>query len=101
MNNWICPKEYADLKPICHYGRQLKEKPVQNPSIKNVHTLYRKTFELESIRVTNICITADDYYILFVNGKFVTQGPSNNYHFVYNVNSVDITPFLKKGKKNK
>lgn len=98
MNNWICSKEYADLKPICHYGRQLKEKPVQNPFIKNVHTLYRKTFELENIRLTEINITADDYYILFVNGKFVTQGPANNYHFVYNINSVDITPFLKKGK---
>ena len=98
MNNWICPEEYVNLKPICHYGRQLKEKPDQNPSIKNLHTLYRKTFCLESIRVTNISITADDYYMLFVNGKFVTQGPSNNYHFVYNVNSVDITPFLKKGK---
>lgn len=31
----------------------------------NLHTLYRKVFELENIRITNISITADDYYMLF------------------------------------
>lgn len=98
MNNWICPKEYVDLKPVDNYFRESEAKNKIKPEIKNLHTLYRKTFNLDSISVTNISITADDYYMLFVNGKFVTQGPANNYHFVYNVNSVDITPFMKKGK---
>ncbi len=98
MNNWICPKDYVNLKPINLYMRQKDMNSDLTPENSNLHTLYRKTFNLDTIRVTNISITADDYYMLFVNGKFVTQGPANNYHFIYNVNSVDITPFLRKGK---
>ena len=98
MNNWICSQEYVNLNPENLYARQINAKTEANDTTKNLHTLYRKTFDLESIRVTNISITADDYYMLFVNGKFVTQGPANNYHFVYNINSVDITPYLKMGK---
>lgn len=98
MNNWICPKEYVNLKPVNNYFRESETENKIQPEMRNLHTLYRKTFVLESIKVTNISITADDYYMLFVNGKFVTQGPANAYHFVQNINSVDITPFLKKGK---
>ena len=98
MNNWICSQEYVNLKPENLYTRQAIAKTEENATAKNLHTLYRKTFNLNSIQYTEITITADDYYILFVNGKFVTQGPANNYHFTYNINSVDITPFLKKGK---
>ena len=98
MNNWICSQEYVNLKPENLYARQLEAKTEANDTTKNLHTLYRKTFELETVCATDIKITADDYYILYVNGKFVTQGPANNYHFVYNFNLVDITPYLKEGK---
>ncbi len=68
------------------------------PEIKNVHILFRKTFFIENLAVTSLSITADDYYTLYVNGKFVTQGPATAYHFCQNINEVDITPYLKTGE---
>lgn len=43
-------------------------------------------------------ITADDYYKLYINGQFVAQGPAPCYHFKYNYNVIDVSPYLKKGE---
>lgn len=98
MKHWICPGEYVNLKPEDNYCRQQDAQNNMQPLIRNLHTLYRKTFVTEHLQETRIRITADDYYMLFVNGSFVAQGPANGYHFVYNINNIDITPFLKTGK---
>ena len=49
MNNWICPKEYVNLKPINLYMRQKDMNSDLTPEISNLHTLYRKTFNLDTI----------------------------------------------------
>ena len=43
-------------------------------------------------------ITADDYYKLYINGKFVQQGPAPSYHSRYNYNVIDITSYLFEGE---
>ena len=45
-----------------------------------------------------IFITADDCYKLYINGSFVAQGPAPSYHFQYNYNEVDLTPYLTAGE---
>lgn len=97
MNNWICTAEFAGAEPKDHYFREMDTSNDRVPEVKNVHVLFRKKFTLESIRVTTVSITADDYYMLYINGKFVTQGPAAAYHFCQNVNTVDITPYLRTG----
>lgn len=47
---------------------------------------------------TVLLITADDYYKLYVNGTFITQGPSPAYPGAYYYNRVDITDALLPGK---
>ena len=43
-------------------------------------------------------ITADDYYKLYVNGTFLAQGPAPGYPEHYYYNTLDITPYLRKGR---
>ena len=43
-------------------------------------------------------ISADDYYKLYINGHFVTQGPTPSYHWQYNYNAIDVTAYLKPGR---
>ncbi|MCL2068908.1 MAG: family 78 glycoside hydrolase catalytic domain, partial [Oscillospiraceae bacterium] len=40
----------------------------------------------------------DDYYKLYINGRFVCQGPAPAYHFHYNVNEYDISGFLREAE---
>ena len=66
---------------------------------RNRHILFRKAFHYDSsIDSARIYISADDYYKLYINGQFVAQGPAPSYHFNYNYNIVDVTPYLKKGE---
>ena len=60
--------------------------------------LLRRPFRLPGHPlVANLLITADDYYKLYVNGRFVGQGPAPGYGFRYNVNAWDVTEFLAAG----
>ncbi len=43
-------------------------------------------------------ITADDYYKLYINGVYVTQGPAPSYHNSRFYNEINVTSFLHKGK---
>ncbi len=66
--------------------------------IKNFYMNVKKDFVIKNAETAYVNITADDYYKLYVNGKFVGQGPAPSYSFSYNYNRFDITPFIKEGK---
>jgi len=60
--------------------------------------LFRKTFTLENpIRKFIIHVSADNRYILYVNGKRITYGPAvgdlANWHY----ETIDISPYLSQG----
>ena len=67
-------------------------------NIKNFYMKVKKDFTLSEISNALIRISADDYYKLYINGKYVGQGPAPGYDFAYNYNQYDITEHLKKGK---
>lgn len=59
----------------------------------------RKEFRLDYVPPKcEICITADAFYILYVNGQYVTRGPARGFHGCWPFDRVDIAPYLKKGK---
>lgn len=60
--------------------------------------LLRQKFNVEIVEQTIIHITADDYYKLYINGEFITQGPAPAYPFRYYYNSIDITWVLHPGE---
>ena len=74
---WITIDSLANLKPLNVFHRQLAPaqfKP-EDQKARNQHVLFRKTFSLDSTENATIFISADDYYKLYINGKFVNKVP--------------------------
>lgn len=98
QGHWITAEKLAGLDPIPVFGRQLGFKPPQSSRYQNQHILFRRTFSLPSASRVMLYISADDYYKLYVNGRFVTQGPAPGYPFYYYYNAVDLTPYIRPGE---
>ncbi len=96
---WISDDTFAQMPPRNVFHRQLSPLPLDCSEHRNRHILFRKRFTLtEDLRDARIYLSADDYYKLYVNGAFVAQGPAPSYHFQYNYNEVDLTPYLTVGE---
>ena len=97
---WITDEEMAKQEPRQVFARQLSFDRLSpaNEMVRNCHILFRKAFELRNLGEARVYVTADDYYKLYVNGVFVGQGPAAGEpaHMYYN--TIDVTPFLKKGR---
>ena len=65
---------------------------------ENLHMLFSKKFNLGTFNSAVIRITADDYYKLYINGKYVGEGPAPSYVFRYRFNEYDITDYLHRGE---
>ena len=96
---FICHKDFENQAPICVFHKQKAEKPRKEDDERflNRHILFRKRFEAGSGKAI-LKITADDYYKLYINGCFVTQGPAASYPQAYNYNEIDVTPFMLDGE---
>ena len=95
---WITDEEFCNLEPRNVFHRQLDVKTFSEEHA-NSHVLFRKKFNLDiKPSQATIFITADDYYKLYINGRFVSQGPAPSYHSNYNYNTIDVSAFLKEGE---
>lgn len=101
QNRWLCSPEFHDAPQLALLHRQLDpnfKMPPHREELKNYHALFRKKVVLANApKRALLRISADDYYKLYVNGQFVTQGPANSYAFCYYYNVVDLTPWLRQG----
>ena len=96
---WISNSELSRLLPRDVFHRQFDWRELDCTQHRNQHILFRKHLELGSApNKAEIYVSADDYYKLYVNGSYVAQGPAPAYHFRYNYNVIDLTPYLKKGE---
>ena len=99
FGKWISNEQLAALKPRNVFHRQLDNLELDCSEHRNEHILFRKKFILNSAcKSATLYISADDYYKLFINGRFVAQGPAPSYHFQYCYNEIDVTPYLIQGK---
>lgn len=97
--NWITDGEFASLKARNVFHRQLEKVNLPCDEHLDCHILFRRRFTLESRPdKAEVFISADDYYKLYINGEFVSQGPAPAYPQKYGYNVVDVTRFLKKGE---
>jgi alpha-L-rhamnosidase len=64
----------------------------------NQTVLFKKEFELKKPGEASLRITADSWYRVSVNGKWVHDGPGRAYPDHWTYDSHDILPLLKKGK---
>ena len=96
---WITNEEFYNLQPRNVFHRQLEKMDLPCDQHRNRHILFRRTFTCKStVQNANLYISADDYYKLYINGLFVGQGPAPSYHFQYNYNVIDVSPFLHVGQ---
>lgn len=66
--------------------------------IHNSYALFRKTFDLAALPAkAPLFITADQAYILYVNGRFVCRGPARGFQDHWPYDEVDIRAYLQKG----
>ena len=102
---FICHKDFSFLKPLNVFHKELwKEEKNKNSHLqteekyRNRHILFRKKFTLGELKTAIIDITADDYFKLYVNGKFVMQGPPPAYPNNYFYMRKDIARYLIPGE---
>lgn len=103
---FISHPDFANLEPINIYhkerneqGELIKSDTSAHPNeLRNKHILFRKKTTLGSFSKAILKITADDYYKLYINGKFVTEGPAASYPHSYFYNEVDVTDILSEGE---
>ena len=97
---FICHPLFEELKPINVFHKELQ--PTKNylhpKELLNKHVLFRRRFSLDKIKKATLKISADDYYKLYINGVFVTQGPAPSYPSSYFYNELDVTSYLKEGE---
>jgi len=97
---FICHPDFANLAPINVYHKEMDTTPVPKvpEQYQNRHILFRKKFHLTYTKNAMLKITADDYYKLYINGQFVTQGPAAGYPNAYYYNELDVSKYLQKGE---
>ena len=93
-SNWITTEDFFGRTP-----EDIILKPegkTDEGGIFNYHICFKKNFNYDGGRVT-LNVSADDYYKLYINGRFVGQGPAPAYFYNYKYNTYDITHLLKRG----
>lgn len=101
---WLTTPDF-NVKPLNIYRKEWEpvSEEVKNhrDDLRYNHFIFNKKFTLEKdFERAEIDITADDYYKLYINGKFVAQGPATGYHFNYYRNKLDIASYLKEGEND-
>ncbi len=98
-SQWITHSKCKDWQIVNVFSRQLSRKNINiQPCDQHLHILFRREFELQNFKKCLLNITADDYYKLYINGVFVTQGPAPGYPWRYFYSALDVTSYLKPGK---
>lgn len=104
--DWFTIKEFEKCVPLNMLHKEqdfgaAKRLEEQKSDLTNVHVLFRTSFEKKGdFGKTELCISGDDYYKLYVNGRFVTQGPAPSYPENYYYNVADITDYLSDGNNS-
>jgi alpha-L-rhamnosidase len=82
---------FAHAKWIWHF--------IPHWDIVNCYVRARRSFELASVpERALLAISADQSYMLFVNGQLVGRGPARGFHYVWPYDEFDIAPYLQPGK---
>ena len=100
MAKWITSPQFENLTPINVFHRERQKSDIRNDTEhENSVILFRKKITLDKLpQKAELSVTADDLYKLYINGVFVTEGPSPAYHFRYRYDTVDISKYLKTGE---
>ena len=94
---WYTVPLFLQSSPVSVFHKEQEEPKEKGMDVRNLHVLARAEYTAKKDESTRIRISADDYYKLYINGKFIAQGPAPGYpgHSYYN--ELDITEYLTEG----
>lgn len=69
----------------------------EDPKGYNQTVVARKSLKLEEVRSAVMRITADSYYRLWVNGRWVADGPCRSWPEHYQYDELEVGPYLRPG----
>lgn len=96
---WITNRDFYNLEHINVFHKERDKIEVNYAEeYKNKHILFRKKILIKDFKDAVVRISADDYYKLYINGVFVTQGPAPGYNFNYYYNEINVSEYLKQGE---
>ncbi len=97
---YICHPDFSKLKPLNVFHKEHAEFNAEpHPeSLMNRHILFRRRMNIEHVKKAVLRITADDYFKLYINSSFVTQGPAAGYIDSYNLMELDVSEYLVDGE---
>lgn len=96
---FISHPDFSELEPIYIYHKYIDRKTFSHPEeLKNRHIIYRKKATFGAFQKAVLKISADDYYKLYINGKYVAEGPASSYHNHYFYNELDVAEYLVEGE---
>ena len=101
QGKFISHELFADLKPVNVFHTEFPQVTVPNANEKyaDKHVLFRKRFNVSgNLADAVLKITADDYFKLYINGEFVTQGPPPSYLQAYYYMELPVGKVLKSGE---
>ena len=97
---WICTPDFVVLQPRNMYHKEHGEPryTLSEKDPQNVHTLFRREFDLSKGEGRYILrISADDYGKYYLNGTLIGQGPAPDFLESYQYNEFDVTAYLQDG----
>lgn len=93
------PEIWAHIPQVLKEAKWILPAPNDMSDNWNLFSLYRETFELKNLPKQAIfCITADQSYQLYVNGKYIGRGPARGFQKSQPYDEIDIAGYLKEGK---
>lgn len=100
QGRFICHHDFENCTPMDVFHKEFSSAPPKKDaeSLYNRHTLFRRKILLKKAQKAVLKITADDYFKLYINGQFVTQGPPPSYPNHYYFMEIDVKSFLKDGE---
>lgn len=101
QGKFISHELFADLNAINVFHTEYPQVTVPNATEKcaDKHVLFRKKFNAGGDLFKAVLkITADDYFKLYINGEFVTQGPPPSYPQAYYYMELPVGRFLRSGE---
>lgn len=93
---WYTTPDFAKLNKQNIFHKENENTSIKS-EIKNYHVLARSIITYKKGERALLQITADDYYKLYINGRYICQGPAPSYHNGYCYNELDISKFLDNG----
>ena len=96
---WLCLPEFKETGVFNVFGREGETQKPPEDRLKDIHMYTRRAFRVGANAVSaELCLTADDYYKLYINGEFVAEGPASGYPGRYYVNKIDVFKYLRTGE---